>query len=119
GKRAGLLACGLGILAAVEAQAQPLLITTVAGYAGKGSADGVGAGALFFNPQGVAVDGAGNVYVADSGHNTIRVITSSGASSTLAGTAGVSGSADGNGCNGFFNQPSGIALDGPGNIYVS
>ncbi len=117
-KKTGLLACGLGILAAVAAQAQPLLITTVAGYAGKGSTDGTGAGALFFNPQGVAVDGAGNVYVADSGNNTIRVVTSSGVSSTLAGTAGVSGSADGTGSSALFNQPSGIALDGATNIYV-
>src|SRR5580658_1018435 len=102
-----------------SARAQPLVLTTVAGYAGKGSADGMGGGALFFNPQGVAVDGAGNVYVADSGNNTIRVLTPAGVSSTLAGTAGVSGSADGLGSNALFNQPSGIALDSAANIYVS
>ncbi len=119
GKKTGLLACGLGVFAAFAAQAQPFTISTVAGYAGKGSADGTGGSALFFNPQGVAVDGAGNVYVADSGNNTIRVITPSGVSSTLAGTAGVTGSADGMGSNASFNQPSGIALDGATNIYVS
>jgi sugar lactone lactonase YvrE len=119
GKKTGLLAVGFGILAAVAVQAQPLLVTTVAGYAGKGYADGVGASALFFNPQGVAVDGAGNVYVADSGNNIIRIINSSGSSSTLAGRPGVSGSADGTGTNAFFSQPSGIALDSAGNIYVS
>jgi len=118
-KKAGLLACGLGIFAAAAIQAQPLIISTVAGYAGKGSADGLGSGALFFNPQGVAVDGAGNVYVADSGNNTIRVITSSGVSSTLAGTAGVIGSADGSGGSASFNQPSGIALDNATNLYVT
>ena len=118
GKKAGLLAGALAMFGAAHAPAQPVLITTVAGYAGKGSADGVGSGALFFNPQGVAVDGAGNVYVADSGNNTIRVITSAGVSSTLAGTAGVSGSADGTGAGALFNQPSGIALDSATNIYV-
>ena len=116
-KMTGLLACALGIFTA--AHAQPLLITTVAGYAGKGSTDGVGSGALFFNAQGVAVDAAGNVYVADSGNNTIRVISPAGVSSTLAGTAGVSGSADGIGTNALFNQPSGIALDHATNIYVT
>ena len=87
-RKAGLLACGLGLLAALAVQAQPILITTVAGYAGKGSTDGSGSGALFYNPQGVAVDVAGNVYVADTGNNTIRVINTSGVSSTLAGRAG-------------------------------
>jgi len=114
--RSGLIACALGLLAAVAAHGQPLLITTVAGYAGKGSTDGMGSNALFFNPLGVAVDVAGNVYVADSGNNTIRVINSSGMSSTLAGRAGVSGSADGAGSNAFFNQPSGIALDNISNV---
>ncbi len=118
GKKSTLLACGVGLLAAIAAHAQSLNISTVAGYAGKGSADGMGGGALFFNPQGVAVDGAGNVYVADSGNNTIRVITPAGISSTLAGLPGVSGSSDGTGANALFNQPSGIALDSATNIYV-
>lgn len=117
-KKAGLLAGALAMFGVAPVPAQPLLITTVAGYAGKGSADGTGSGALFFNPQGVAVDGAGNVYVADSGNNTIRVITSAGVSSTLAGMAGVSGSTDGTGSSALFNQPAGIALDSATNIYV-
>jgi sugar lactone lactonase YvrE len=115
-RKAGLLACGLGLLAALAVQAQPLLITTVAGYAGKGLADGTGSGALFFNPQAVAVDLAGNVYVADTGNNTIRVINTSGVSSTLAGRVGVGGSADGTGTNAFFNQPSGLVLDNITNV---
>lgn len=117
GKRAVVWGGGLAILSAGSSCAQPLLITTVAGYGGKGSADGVGAGALFFNPQGVAIDGAGNVYVADTGNNTIRVITPAGVSSTLAGIAGVSGSTDGS--HALFNQPSGLALDGATNLYIS
>jgi sugar lactone lactonase YvrE len=101
------------------AQAQPLWITTVAGYAGRGSADGVGSGALFGHPQAVAVDGAGNVYVADTGNSVIRVVTAAGVSSTLAGTPGARGSADGTGASASFDQPAGIALDSAGNIYVS
>src|SRR6202453_2586206 len=97
GKTALLLAGATGIFSALAVHAQPLLITTVAGYAGKGSVNGVGSGALFFNAQGVAVDAAGNVYVADSGNNTIRMITAAGVSSTLAGVAGVSGRQEGTG----------------------
>ena len=95
GKSAALLACVLGTFAA--AHAQPLLITTVAGYAGKGSTDGTGSGALFYNPQGVAVDAAGNVYVADSGNNTIRMISRAAVVTTVAGLGGMAGSADGTG----------------------
>lgn len=114
-----ILTAGLMLAGAGAVRAQSLIISTVAGYAGKGSNDGVGSGALFQNPQGVAVDGAGNVYVADTGNNTIRVITAAGVSSTLAGTPGVAGSADGTGASASFNQPAGLALDAATNIYVS
>src|SRR5665213_2875262 len=110
-----LLAAGL----ALSLPAQPLSITTIAGYPGKGFANGAGPGALFSTPQGVAVDGAGTIYVADTGNNIIRKVTSGGVSSTLAGTAGITGSSDGTGPAASFNQPSGIAVDGAGNVYVS
>jgi hypothetical protein len=67
-------------------------VTTLAGTAGMpGSADGTGAAARFRNPSGVAVDGAGNIYVADSRNATIRKITPDGTTTTIAGTAGVTG----------------------------
>jgi sugar lactone lactonase YvrE len=95
------------------------VVTTLAGTAGiSGSADGTGAAAKFNRPGGVGVDGAGNVYVADSANNTIRKISSSGVVSTLAGSAGSFGTADGMGSSARFNQPYGIAIDGSGNIYV-
>jgi hypothetical protein len=96
------------------------VVTTLAGLAGSaGSADGTGSAARFNTPEGVAVDGSSNVYVADSGNHTIRKITPGGVVTTLAGLAGSSGSADGTGSAARFNFPVGVALDGSGNVYVA
>src|SRR4029077_13203616 len=70
---------------------------TLAGSASAGSLDGAGAAARFSGPTGVAADHAGNLYVADTGNDTIRKFTTAGLVSTLAGLAGVAGSADGSG----------------------
>ncbi len=93
--------------------------TTFAGGSAAGSSDGVGDGARFTNPHGVAVDANGNVYVADFNNDTIRKITSAGVVTTLAGLAGTPGSADGTNGSARFNQPYGVALDGSGNVYVA
>ncbi|MCE9659205.1 MAG: hypothetical protein K8R60_11650 [Burkholderiales bacterium] len=96
------------------------VVTTLAGLAGSpGSADGTGSAARFNVPRGVAVDGAGNVYVADTSNVTIRKITPAGVVSTLAGLAGTGGSADGTGSAARFGQPFGVAVDGSGNVYVA
>ena len=96
------------------------VVTTLAGLAGSsGSADGMGSAARFSGPCGVAVDSAGNVYVADEGNNTIRKVTPGGVVTTLAGLAGSSGSADGTGSAARFNMPYGVAVDSAGNVYVA
>jgi sugar lactone lactonase YvrE len=84
-----------------------------------GSTDGTGRAARFKNPQGLAVDGAGNIYVADTGNQTIRKITPAGVVTTLAGLAGVFGFADGAGSVARFMVPRGIASDAVGNVYVA
>jgi sugar lactone lactonase YvrE len=96
------------------------VVTTLAGSAGYyGSADGTGSSASFWAPNGVAVDGSGNVYVADTFNNTIRFITPAGVVTTIAGTAGQVGSADGTGSAAQFDQPTGLTVDSMGNIYVA
>ena len=96
-------------------------VTTLAGASGQtGSADGTGTAARFSQPAGLAYDGAGNLYVADPGSNTIRrVAVATGAVATVAGTAGVSGTKDGVGAAARFNGPYGLALDGAGDLFVA
>lgn len=88
-------------------------VTTLAGTAGvPGSTDGMGTAARFSNPAGIVASGE-YVFVADAGNNTIRRIMPSGAVDTVAGVAGVPGSADGPlfGVTATFNFPYGLALE--------
>ena len=98
-------------------------VSTLAGTAGPAQIgiyqDGTGPAAHFWGPTGVATDAIGNVYVAESANNLIRKITPGGVVTTLAGTSAAIGSADGIGTAARFNFPSGLALDGSGNIYVA
>ena len=96
------------------------VVTTLAGEAGsQGSTDGAGAAARFNFPWGVAVDEFGNVYVADTNNNIIRKITPAGVVNTFAGEAGSQGSTDGTGAAARFVLPTGVAVDGFGNVYVT
>jgi sugar lactone lactonase YvrE len=95
-------------------------VTTFAGTAGApGADDGLGAAARFSDPIGLAVDAGGDVYVADSNVDTIRKITATGVVTTLAGTVGIEGSADGIGAAARFFSPTGVAADLEGNLYVA
>ncbi len=94
------------------------VVTTFAG--GKyGSANGIGTAASFSSPRGVAIDATGNLYVGDKGNQLIRKITPAGLVSTLAGTVGVFGYADGTGTAAIFDNPDGVAVDTAGNVYVA
>ncbi|MDR1849757.1 MAG: hypothetical protein LBQ75_06940 [Zoogloeaceae bacterium] len=84
---------------------------------GYGFADGEGSAARFKDPQGIAIDAAGNLYVADRDNHRIRKVTPKGKVSTLAG--GEAGFADGQGSAARFNEPHGIAIDAAGNLYVA
>ena len=97
---------------------------TIAGTAGQtGTNDGIGTIQAFFkNPAGLAADRAGNLYVADSGNHTVREVASVAGTwvvTTLAGKAGVAGSADGIGASARFNAPTGVAVDNSGTVYVA
>lgn len=94
------------------------LVTTLAGSGEMGCADGAGTAATFASPRGIAVDGAGNVYVADLSRNTIRKITPEGLVTTLAGSKD-EGSTDDVGAAASFNGPQGLAADAAGNVYVA
>jgi NHL repeat len=96
------------------------VVTTLAGLAGQaGSVDGTNSAALFSSPWGIAVDSAGNVYVADTDNNTIRKVTSDGVVTTLAGLATNSGSVDGTNSAARFDYPYSVAVDSAGNLYVA
>ena len=96
------------------------VVTTFAGSAGNaGSVDNTGTSARFNNPAGIAIDSAGNVYVADAANDTIRKITASGVVTTLAGSPGVSGSQDGTGNGAQFSNPGGLAISAAGDLYLA
>jgi len=94
-------------------------MTTIAGVAeSAGSEDGVGSAARFNAPDALAVDGGSNLYVSDRKNHTIRKIDVAGVVTTLAGSPGLKGSADGAGGGARFYHPGGICLDGAGNLFV-
>jgi sugar lactone lactonase YvrE len=92
-------------------------VSTLAGGS-EGFADGTGTQASFNTPSGLAIDGDGNLYVADTGNNRIRKVTPQGVVSTIAGD-GTAGYVDGVAAQARFNGPIGVAVDKQGNVYVA
>src|SRR3989338_6933074 len=95
------------------------VVTTIAGSAGSsGSTDATGSSARFYTPRGITTDGT-NLYVVDSWNYTIRkIVISTGVVTTIAGSAGLSGSTDGTGTSARFNGPFGITTNGT-NLFVT
>jgi uncharacterized protein (TIGR03437 family) len=99
------------------------IISTVAGIGGQAGYFGDGASAVngeLSNPEGVAVDSSGNIFIADSGNQVIREVTN-GTINTIAGTGGTFGSSGDGGAalSGTLNNPSSIALTSTGLIYIA
>lgn len=95
------------------------VVSTLAGSGAAGLADGVGAAARFRNPYGVAVDGSGNVYVADTDNQVVRKITPAGVVTVFAGRAGVRGHVNGPGGAALFQAPRGVAWGANDSLYVA
>jgi len=115
-----LVAACLALVAAPLAFAQSYSFTIVAGTPPLiGSNDGTGTEARFNSPGAVALDAAGNTYVADRLNSVVRKITPAGVVTTLAGLAGSPGVDNGVGADARFDQPSGIAIDAAGNLFVT
>lgn len=94
------------------------VVTTIAGTGLEGFKNGTGNAASFRRPEGIAVDAAGNLFVADTGNHVIRKITPAGLVSTFAGS-GTAGFANGSGTAATFNVPISLTIDGSGNLYVA
>jgi DNA-binding beta-propeller fold protein YncE len=94
----------------------PTEVITLAGTGAQGSTDGAAATASFAYPYGVTADSAGNVYVADSGNSTVRLITTAGTVSTPVGVAGSSGFVAGL-LPGVLTGPVGLAFSGT-SLYI-
>ena len=97
-------------------------ISTVAGNGIQAYSDdgGPATAASLSAPYGVALDGAGNLYIADQGANVVRMVTPGGVISTVAGTGTAGYSGDGGPATAAqLNNPAGLAFDSLGNLYIA
>lgn len=122
----GLVADGSGNLFVVDGNNNAVrkvvissgVVSTLAGTGAQGFNDGAGATAIFHSPYGIAMDGSGNLYIADIVNNRIRkIVISTGVVSTFAGT-GTQGLGNGPKASATFFFPAGVAFDSKGNLFV-
>ena len=95
------------------------VVTTIAGNGYAGYNDGIGRSAIFNTPTGLVLDSRGNIFVADKNNSLIRKIAPDGAVTTIAGSVGTTGSTDAIGTLARFRNPSGLAIDSGGILYVA
>ncbi len=96
-------------------------ISTVAGFGQPGKADngGLAVNSLLHYPNSVAVDAAGNVYIADFINNRVRMVNAAGLISTIAGSGRFGNSGDGGAAtSATMYFPCGVAVDKSGKVYV-
>jgi sugar lactone lactonase YvrE len=120
---------GAGTLYVADSQANTVrkidlatgAVTTLAGTVNvEGSADGTGPNASFNGPTALALDGAGDLFISDTGNDTVRELSlATGAVKTVAGTARQTGSTDATGTAALFDQPADLVDDGAGTLYVA
>ncbi|WP_160397324.1 cadherin-like beta sandwich domain-containing protein [Paenibacillus sp. MMS18-CY102] len=104
-----------------KAYASSSVISTVAGRGASTTGEDVSATSVKLNyPHGVAIDGSGNVYIAETSNQRLRKVDASGNISTVAGTGVAGYSGDGGaGKDALLNMPSGVAMDGSGNLFIA
>ncbi|MCG3148489.1 MAG: hypothetical protein PCFJNLEI_01933 [Verrucomicrobiae bacterium] len=96
------------------------VVTTIAGSVGiPGTTDGTGSDARFNVPEGMAFDSNGNLYVTDFASHTIRMVTTNGVVTTVAGIPGSPGTTDGPASTAQFFNPSSLAFDSAGNLFIA
>lgn len=120
----GIVADANGIIYVAESAGRIMKIakdgttSVFAGQIGNGASNGLGANASFYNPDGLAIDKAGNLYVADYNNNMIRKITPAGLVTTFAGST-KNGDDDGIGSAVTFNYPENIKVDSKGYLIIT
>lgn len=111
--------CALGLQSQAVGQAVLYSFTNFVGNPQvSGSTDGSGTAGLFSQPWSAAVGADRTLYVPDTYNHTIRKVTPSGVVTTLAGTPGVTGSADGSGSGASFSEPIGVVVNSAGNLFI-
>ena len=118
-KRIGLLIFVIVFTCSLNTSAQTIMTIAGNGIAGFSGDAGAATAAEIFGPYGIALDGLGNTYFVDQGNQRIRKINASGTISTIAGTGVAGYNGDTVAINSELNNPTGVAADARGNVYIA